>query len=177
MYVNLGNGKCLSPLEVLQMSDTNRFLRDENDKYINPFTRQPLTSRQIVKINDILEASGQAKIRNVHEKKEWKWRDDDDTPTYQRRVINAMMSGRLTEHELEKAFIGYADVVYDYHIQAKDILEYAPYGVFWRIYRNKLQFKRPNGNRWIEMDKVDNEELLPDITNAFYDTFGANINN
>ena len=52
MYVNLGNKKCMSVQEVLQMHDQNSFLKDSSGNLINPYTRQPLTTKQILKIND-----------------------------------------------------------------------------------------------------------------------------
>jgi len=67
IYVNLGNKKCLSVQEILEMSDTGKFLKNSKKEYINPFTRQPLTRKQLVKINDILRAAGRTLLGDVNQ--------------------------------------------------------------------------------------------------------------
>jgi len=184
MYVNLGHKKCLSVQEILKMHHTNRFVKDSDGNILNPFTRQPLTRKQLIKLNAIIDAEKRLLGANVPVPNDFSRLpdyDDEDmnTQTYRRALKNIMMSGTLNEDELKEAFRRFAQME-DYDTLPNTMFTTTPRDIFWRINNNKLQFKRDlifePESEWIDMDEVLESELVSNIDEAIhrhYNSFGA----
>ena len=186
MYVNLGHKKCLSIQDVLGMSTGNGFTR-LGGVLVNPFTRKPLTGRQIIKINDILRALHRPLINNpvvpqpIQQPIQQPYQipfvppnlfpnvpyypdyDDRDREEYDQDVVNAMISGNLTEPELKEAFARLAESTDDVRGLADRVWD-TPRGVLWRIHNGKLQFNRnvvfPPGSEWMDMQEIYDDIII-----------------
>lgn len=185
MYVNLGYKKCFSIQEILDMHDNNRFLKNKEGQLLNPFTRQKLTTKQLMKINDILRAANRpllqlpnmapnvppANFSRIPVLPEGDTGDWD----YMECLVDTMMSGTLTEPELKEGFRIFVTLS-DYSHLYERLFRNAPRDVFWRIHDNKLQFKSNfifNGNDtgWIDMDEVFQDGLVEDINMDVYNNY------
>jgi len=99
MYVNLGYGKCFSIQEVIDMHDNNRFLKNINGDILNPFTRQPLTRKQLIKLNDILIASGRADQYTLDLPE---YENIEDFVAWEEYLLSILQTQKLTEGDQKK---------------------------------------------------------------------------
>ena len=186
MYVNLGNKKCLSARDVINMVLHNGFTRDAQGRYLNPFTRARLTVKQIIKINDIIQVAGYPPIENIDYPFQAPVQvpvqapvvanpfpnlpnyDDyhDDMERYSDDLVNIMMSGTLTEPELKQGLAELADIRADRRRIADRLWNQLNLrDSFWRIHEGRIQFNRnllfPQTNSpWVEIREIYDEDIF-----------------
>ena len=154
MYVNLGSGKCLSVQEILQMSETGRFLKNNKGEYINPFTRQPLTIRQIIKINDILKASRRPllgkefSLMTLHELQA----SNTNIYQYYEQLINRLVNERLSIQD-QKNIINLICELEDSPFRITDSGQNRK----WQIVNERLYIMTPDG--WILPEHIEEWSL------------------
>lgn len=87
-----------------------------------------------------------------------------------------MVSGTLSEDELKEGFHIFVTLSDYGHLYGR-LFTHAPRDVFWRIHNNKLQFNRNlifNGNGWVDMDEIFEDDLIENINMAVYENYESN---
>jgi hypothetical protein len=153
MYVNLGSGKCLSVQEILEMSDTGRFLKNNNGEYINPFNRQPLTIRQVIKINQILQAAGRPLVGREFSLMTMPeiLQQGVDIIDYWVRLVNRLRSERLSVQD-QKNIINLISEMENSTFRILDADE----NTKWQFVQGRIYIMTPNG--WMLPEDMGEEE-------------------
>jgi len=137
MYVNLGHKKCLSIQEVIDMHDSNRFLKNTDGELLNPFTRQPLTRKQLIKLNDILLVSGRAD-ENTLDLPEFE--DIDDYFAWNNYLIDTLRTQNLSETDQKKIISLVARMNSSSFTVTNDLRN-----TRWIFQHNRIYIMTPNG--------------------------------
>jgi len=151
MYVNLGNKKCLSVQEILQMSDTNKFLKNAKGQYIDPFTRKPLTRAHIFKINEILRAAGKPDLSTLVIKKIEEF--DNDLYYYYQYLTGLLTNNNLSIYD-QIAIIDLIAPLEDsgFQINEQDI------HTRWQFVQGRIYIMTPSG--WMLPENMGQDEWM-----------------